>query len=192
MQNVYFTQSPKYGFLPCILIVCNTFNNSFNSLIQIKWEICEKMSTNAFAFSDKCDLEWRSSSFKLVSNWKPLEACIIIPSLKETGLWLSECKPKTFIDLLVCCCLFKIEIAYIRFSPLNTNWTRQNENGLHQTNKSQQYTNFHWNQSTTLSDNCHWHSCFLTPLQPSVKVKIISSLIPWWNSMGHHTGEIYT
>ena len=38
------------------------------NLIKIEPEICEKTSAEFAAFSYNCELEWRSRSFKLVSN----------------------------------------------------------------------------------------------------------------------------
>ena len=48
-----------------------------------------------------------------------------------------------------CCCSYTNEITSIGFSPFNVDWTKYNENKVHQINKSQQHTKGHPSSSSS-------------------------------------------
>ena len=50
------------------------------------------------------------------------------------------------------------------FSLLNTDWTRQDGKEIHQSNKSPQHTQLHFNSQRTLKDNWHRNLVFSHPL----------------------------
>ena len=60
----------------------------------------------------------------------------------------------------------------VGLSPLNTEWTRQNEYEVHQTSNSQLYSKYHSNRLKTLWDNRRNSFCFLALLWPWIKFKI--------------------
>ena len=75
MLSVYLMKSLQHT--PLIITYTKKVSMSFNkpkgrantqNFIQIDTEISEKNDSEVFDFSYKCDLEWRTRSFKLVSN----------------------------------------------------------------------------------------------------------------------------
>ena len=134
-----------------ILFVQNKFSLSFNkptgcgnipNFFQIHYKISEKMDIKVFNFSYNYDLKWRSRSSKHI-KMRSLVFPIIIPSLKEIGLQMSDCKAtlRFFQRYLIC-----------RVLSLD-NWMdeiKTNEFEVHHTTTSQQYTIFHSNGLNTV------------------------------------------
>ena len=72
MINVYFIKPHQHSPLPRILLVHNRFSMSSNkttgcgnilNFIEIDTQICKKMDTKVFDFSENCDIDWRHSNW---------------------------------------------------------------------------------------------------------------------------------
>ena len=70
-----------------------TGHGSISNLIQINWEICEKMSAEFSAFPYKYDLEWRSQSLKLKSNDTVYRSQSSCKFRRKVSLYMSEWEP---------------------------------------------------------------------------------------------------
>ena len=101
--NIYFTKSCKQSFLHCIDHLCKTNPAGASTNLQVvattefhpNWYLnLQENGHQSFWFSHNFDLEWRSSSSKLI--WKcssTLVVTIIKPGLNEIGLQMPEYKP---------------------------------------------------------------------------------------------------
>ena len=141
-----------------IHLVCSSTNQIAKpTKIHRNW-----LSAEDSAFSYNCDLEWKSPSFKLLSN------CTAKRCLSSDKVW----------DKPVHKCLkasqshsFNMKSPQQSSLPFTQSW--ENKLGMRViSNKFQKHIKFHQNWQRTLSDNWYFRFHFSTPLQPWMKVKV--------------------